>query len=276
MDAVRGSTQNSESQDHAHNSELLTDSVVHIMSNSELGSGRGMHFATTQWSLVISVGNADSDSSRSALEWLCRAYWMPLYAYVRRRVSGVHDAQDLTQAFFERLLEKDYLADADPDRGRFRAFLLTSFKHFLANEWDKRNARKRGGGQHVLSLDFSAGDSWHASLPTDQLDAEQLFERQWANTILTRVMRHLEREQERAGHAGKFAALKAFIGGRSEGTSIAGVASGLGITDSAARMAVSRLRDRYRELLRAEIAETVSSSEEIDGEISHLFSVFSA
>lgn len=235
-----------------------------------------MDFATTHWSLVISVGNANSDSSRSALEWLCRAYWMPLYAYVRRRVTDVHDAQDLTQAFFERLLEKDYLADADPSRGRFRAFLLTSFKHFLANEWDKRNAKKRGGGLHVLSLDFSAGDAWHASLSTSQLDAERIFERQWANTVLTRVMRHLEREQERAGNAEKFAALKGFIGGRSEGTNIAGTASGLAITESAARMAVSRLRDRYRELLRAEIAETVASSQEIDEEISHLFSVFSA
>jgi RNA polymerase sigma-70 factor (ECF subfamily) len=262
--------------DDAQSLEALSDSVVYVMSDSEPSSGRGVNFATTRWSLVISVSAEDVDSSRSALEWLCRAYWMPLYAYVRRRVSDVHDAQDLTQAFFERLLEKDYLADADPNRGRFRSFLLTSFKHFLANEWDKRKAKKRGGGQHVMSLDFSAGDSWHASLPSSQLTAEKLFERQWANTILTRVMRHLEREQERAGNARQFERLKRFIGGRSEATSIAGAAAQLGMTESAARMAVSRLRDRYRDLLRAEISETVASSLEIDEEISHLFSVFSA
>jgi RNA polymerase sigma factor (sigma-70 family) len=245
------------------------------MSDSEPNSDHGMDFATTHWSLVISVSNADSDS-RSALEWLCRAYWMPLYAYVRRRVSNVHDAQDLTQAFFERLLEKDFLAHADPNRGRFRAFLLTSFKHFLANEWDKQKAKKRGGGRHVLSLDFSAGNSWHANLPTGQLDAEELFERQWANTILTRVMRQLEREQERAGNARRFERLKSFIGGRAEGTSIAEVAAELGTNESAARMAVSRLRDRYRDLLRAEIGETVATPQEIDEEIAHLFAVFSA
>ncbi len=235
-----------------------------------------MNFATTQWSLVISVGNADDESSRSALEWLCNAYWMPLYAYVRRRVKDVHDAQDLTQAFFERLLERDYLADADPNRGRFRSFLLTSFKHFLANEWDKRNAAKRGGGQKVLSLDFSAGDSWHANLSTGDLDAEALFERQWVNTVLTRVMQKLGREQERGGNTRLFAELKQFIGGRSDGANMAEVAPQLGMTGPAARMAVSRLRDRSRELLRSEIAETVTSSADVDDEISHLFSVFSA
>lgn len=247
-----------------------------IMSDSESRNNREAKFATTHWSLVISVGNADTDSSRSALEWLCKVYWMPLYAYVRRRVHDVNDAQDLTQAFFERLLEGNYLQDADPDRGRFRAFLLTSFKHFLANEWDKGNARKRGGGRKILSLDFPAGDSWHAGLSSGELDAETLFERQWANTVLTRVMQKLQREQERGGHAKQFAELKQFIGGRSEGTNIAAVAPRLQMTDSAARMAVSRLRDRYRELLRAEIAETVASPEEVNEEILHLFAVFSA
>ncbi len=246
------------------------------MSDNELNSNRRMHFATTHWSLVISATTGDADSSQSALEWLCQAYWMPLYAYVRRRIANEHDAQDLTQAFFERLLEKDYLADADPNRGRFRSFLLTSFKHFLANEWDKRKATKRGGGKQILSLDFSADNSWHAHLPMDQVDAEKVFERQWANTVLTRVMRHLAREQERSGNARQFDRLKHFIGGRPAGTSLAVVAPQLEMTESAARMAVSRLRDRFRDLLRAEIAGTVASSDAIDEEIAHLFSVFSA
>ena len=245
------------------------------MTDGKRDSERYVNFTTTHWSLIISAGTTDADSSRAALEWLCRAYWMPLYGYVRRRVTDVNDAQDLTQAFFERLLDRNYLAEADPKRGRFRSFLITSFKHFLANEWDKRNTEKRGGGQRILSLDYAAGESWHAGLPSDDVDAEKLFERQWANTVLTRVMRQLEREQERAGHARQFASLKGFIAGRVDGTSIAGVAAELTMTDAAARMAVTRLRDRYRELLRAEIAETVASSEEIDEEISHLFAVFS-
>ena len=245
------------------------------MTEEQHDSERKVDFATTHWSLVISAGTTDADDSRSALEWLCQAYWMPLYGYVRRRVTDANDAQDLTQAFFERLLDKNYLAEADPNRGRFRAFLLTSFKHFLANEWDKKKTAKRGGRQRILSLDYEAGESWHASLTSDETDAELLFERQWANTVLTRVMQRLEREQERAGHARQFAILKSFIAGRSEGTSIAKAASELAMKEAAARMAVSRLRDRYREILRAEIAETVTSPEDVDAEISHLFAVFS-
>jgi DNA-directed RNA polymerase specialized sigma24 family protein len=245
------------------------------MTEGQRDSNRNVDFATTHWSLVFSAGKTDADESRSALEWLCKIYWMPLYGYIRRRVTDVNDAQDLTQAFFERLLDRNYLADADPNRGRFRSFLLTSFKHFLANEWDRKNAAKRGGGQRILSLDFEAGESWHVSLTSDETDAELLFERQWASTLLTRVMQRLEREQERAGFARQFSILKGFIPGRGEGTSIAGAAKELAMKEAAARMAVSRLRDHYRKLLRAEIAETVTSPEEIDEEISHLFAVFS-
>lgn len=203
----------------------------------------------------------------------CAAYWPPLYGYVRRRVSEVHEAQDLTQAFFERLLEKRYLADADPERGRFRAFLITAFKHFLSTEWDKAKAQKRGGGERILSLDFAAQDS-SCSEPADQLTAERAYERQWAVTLLNRVMNRLQREMERNGKGQHFRCLKEFIGG-SGNSSYGTAAADMGLSESAARMAASRMRGRYRELLRAEIAQTVSSQEDIESEVQFLFATFS-
>ena len=232
------------------------------------------NFATTHWSLVLAAGHGGDAESDAALERLCRRYWLPLYAYVRRRVFDVDEAQDLTQAFFERLLEKNYLADADPERGRFRVFLVTAFKHFLSKEWDKAKALKRGGGVSPISLDFAVGDSHVAIEPAGGLTADQLYERQWAITLLNRVMQRLEREFERAGKPLQFQCLKDVIIGRGEGAKYADVASELGMTESAARMAVSRMRRRYRELLRNEIAQTVLSPEDIDDEIGFLFTAF--
>ncbi|MBT6156909.1 MAG: sigma-70 family RNA polymerase sigma factor [Planctomycetaceae bacterium] len=230
-------------------------------------------FATTHWSLVLAAGERGDAASDRALENLCRAYWPPLYAYVRRRVSDIHEAQDLTQAFFERLLEKHYLVEADPERGRFRAFLITAFKHFLSKEWDKAKAQKRGGGRAPFSLDFASEDSG-SNEPADQITAERLYERQWAMTLLNRVMCRLQRELERSGKGQQFHCLKDFIGGSGE-SSYAVAAGELGLGESAARMAASRMRRRYRELLREEIAQTVSSPEDIDGEVQHLFDTFS-
>lgn len=229
-------------------------------------------FATTQWSLVLAAGERGHVESDRALEKLCRAYWSPLYSYIRRRVADVHEAQDLTQAFFERLLEKRFLSQADPERGRFRAFLITAFKHFLSNEWEKVRADKRGGGQVPFSLDFPGAESACVAL-TDTLTAERLFERQWAITLLTRVMQRLQREMERSGKGLHFHTLKEYLGGSGD-SSYGAAADRLGISEPAARMAASRMRGRYRELLHDEIAQTVSTPGEIDDEVRHLFATF--
>jgi RNA polymerase sigma-70 factor (ECF subfamily) len=242
--------------------------------NAKSDSAVAGRFDTTHWSLVLAAGQRGTRESAAALERLCQSYWLPLYAYVRRRVSDVHDAQDLTQAFFERLLEKNYLADADPRRGQFRVFLLTAFKHFLSKEWEKAKAQKRGGGRSPISLDFSTGDSQIRLEPAGGLTAEQMYERQWVITLLSCVMQRLERELEKVGKRSQFERLKDFIVSTKEDTTYADVASELGMTESAARMATSRLRRRYRQLLREEIAQTVSSPEDIDDEINSLFTTF--
>lgn len=229
-------------------------------------------FATTQWSLVIAAGNRENENSNRALETLCHAYWPPLYAYARRRVRDSHEAQDLTQAFFERLLEKHYLADANPQRGRFRAFLITSFKHFLSKEWDKAKALKRGGGRPPISLDFESADSQICIEPASGLTAEKLYDKQWAITMLTRVMESLEAEFVAKGKADHFVELKGFILGDHAGTTYAQVASLLNMTEAAAKKAGSRLRRRYRERLREEICQTVSGPEEVEDEMRNLFS----
>ena len=164
-----------------------------------------MQFSTTHWSLVLAAGRRGTVESDSALERLCKSYWPTLYAYVRRRVSDLHEAQDLTQAFFERLLDRDYLADADPRCGRFRAFLLTAFKRFLSKEWDKAKAPKRGGDRRRMDFDFVSQDAME---PADQLTPDKLFERQWAVTLLGRVMQRLQRDMER--RIGSFGAIHVF------------------------------------------------------------------
>lgn len=233
-----------------------------------------MDFATTHWSVVLAAGNREDGSSSRALEQLCRAYWPPLYAYVQRRVDSTHEAQDLTQAFFKRLLEKDYLADADPERGRFRAFLITAFKHFLANEWDRQAALKRGGGMRRFSLDFDSDRVAGGIEPTDTETPEQIYERQWTLTLLDRVIQRLQRELERAGRGAEFNRLKNFIIGQS-GESYAQAGADIGLNESAARMAASRMRNRYRAILREEIAQTVASPDDVDDEIQHMFAILS-
>jgi RNA polymerase sigma-70 factor (ECF subfamily) len=201
------------------------------------------------------------------------SYFLLLYAYVRRRVTDIHQAQDLTQAFFERLLEKEYLADADPARGRFRSFMITACKRFLSKEHDKATAYKRGGAQLTFTVDFEAQDRNWGELQ-DSLTPEQIYERQWAVTLLNRVMTRLQREMERGGKTQQFHLLKVFIG-ETESATYATAAPALGLSESAARMAASRLRRRYRELLREEIAQTLESQEDIDSEVQQLFATFS-
>ena len=232
------------------------------------------HFATTRWTVVLAAGDHRRPDSQEALARLCETYWYPLYAYVRRRVNSVDEAQDLTQAFFTRFLERDFAATADPERGRFRAFLLTACRHFLSKERDHARAQKRGGGKLPLSLDFASGESRYVAGPAETLTAEQLYERQWAIDLLNRVMQQLEVEMHGSGRNDSFDHLKGLLAGCSDNANYAQAASLLGTTEAAARMAVHRMRKRYRELLRQEIAETVEHVSDVDDEVGRLFDTF--
>lgn len=244
----------------------------HTPHSASLPSHRA--FATTQWSVVIAAGQDSSPDSREALAALCRTYWAPLYAYVRRRVPDVNEAQDLTQAFFAELLDKNYVGQADQQRGQFRAFLLTAFKHFLSKEWEKAKAQKRGGGKAPIPLDFRSVDSSISIEPTGGLTAEQLYDREWAIALLGKIMEKLEAEFQQVGKAEQFLELKAFLIGDRSGWTYAEAAVRLQMSEDAARKAASRMRQRYRELLREEIAETVSGPEEVENEVGKLFSSF--
>ena len=246
----------------------------HKQQRSQIGPNCD-RFETTHWSIVLAAGHRSSPDSDEALESLCRTYWYPLYAYVRRRVPNVHEAQDLTQEFFARLVERNYVTEADPVRGRFRAFLLTAFKHFLSKERDKAKAQKRGGGRAPVSLDFLSGESRLSIEPSEDLTAEQVYDRQWAVTLLDRVMDHLCDEFVRAGKRPQFDQLKGFLIGEQAGVTYADVANALGVTEGTVKMTVHRMRKRYRKLLRSEIAQTVASPGDVDDEIRSLVAVLS-
>jgi RNA polymerase sigma-70 factor (ECF subfamily) len=228
-------------------------------------------FATTRWSLVAVAGRGTSDEARQALATLCEVYWYPLYAYARQRLSSAHDAQDQTQAFFAELLEKDYIQAADPGRGRFRSFLLTAFKHFLSKQRERDNAQKRGGGSRLLSLDFQRGERRFSLEPVDPATPETTYERRWALTILEQALARLRQEFVETGKARLFEALKGALEGEGPQECYARIGLELGLSESAVKVAVHRLRRRYQELLRAEIAQTVASSDDIDEELRDLF-----
>ncbi len=219
----------------------------------------------------MAAGDARREDAQDALSQLCEVYWYPLYAYVRRRVPDVSEAQDLTQAFFAELLEKNYVGSATPDRGRFRAFLLTAFKHFLSKEWQKAKAQKRGGGRAPIPLDFESADSSIRIEPASGLTAEQFYDQQWAIALLGQIMERLAAEFEQSGKTKLFEELKGFIIGDHAGATYRQVAEKLNMTEAAAKKAGSRLRRRYRELLREEIAQTVEEPAEVDDEIRNLF-----
>lgn len=227
-------------------------------------------FFTTQWSLVLAGGRPEDGDAGRALSALCQRYWYPLYAYVRRRVASPHEAQDLTQAFFARLLEKNTVAQASPERGRFRAFLLTAMKNFLANEWDKARTQKRGGGQPPLTLDFPLADQRLEPQAADEQSPELIFERQWALTLLETALGQLRDEHLQREKGEQFEQLKPLLAGEAEAT-LAAAAKRLGMSTGAVKVAVHRLRRRYRELLRSAIAETVADPSEVDDEIRRLF-----
>jgi RNA polymerase sigma-70 factor (ECF subfamily) len=220
---------------------------------------------------VLTAARSDTPRARAALENLCQTYWPPLYIYVRRRGYSPEDAQDLTQAFFAKLLEKKQLAVADPAEGRFRSFLLASLKHFLANEWDRAKARKRGGGQVLIPIDVGTAETSCGLDPADNLTAEKIFERRWALTLLEQVLRRLRAEYMHDDREELFEQLKPTLTEASRSVRYAEIATRLGTTEGAVKVAVHRLRQRYRELLRAEIADTVASSGEVEDEIRNLF-----
>lgn len=229
------------------------------------------HFVTTRWTQVVAAGRAgDSTHARIALEQLCQTYWYPLYAYVRRQGHAPHDAQDFTQAFFARLLERNALGAADRARGRFRSFLLAALKNFLRDEWDKLRAQKRGGGEAVISLDAGDAESRYALEPADTLTADRIFERRWAMLLLDRAVERLRAEHAAAGKLAQFEALKASLAGSRESQPYSELATQLGLSEGAVKVAVHRLRQRYREVIRAEIAETVAGEAEVEAELKHL------
>ncbi len=230
-------------------------------------------FATTRWSVVLAAGRNDTTHARAALEKLCQTYWYPLYAYVRRRGNSPEDAQDLTQEFFAQLLERQSLAHADPNRGRFRSFLLMAMNHFLVNEWKKARAEKHGGGRPVLSLDWAAAEERFDLEPADRSAPDRIFEKQWALALLGEVLTRLEREFQGEGKTDLFAALKQTLMGARESQPYAELATRLNMNESAVKVAVHRLRKRYRELVREEIAGTLDESQDIEAEMRHLFSV---
>lgn len=226
-------------------------------------------FATTRWSLVAAAGRADAPDGRAALADLCRLYWYPLYAYVRRRGHAAHDAADLTQAFFARLLEKGALGAADPARGRFRTFLLTACQHFLANEHQREAALKRGAGR-VAALDLGDAEGRYGREPAHGESPERLFARRWALELLGRALARLRQEHEGEGKGALFEALKGRLTG-DDAAGYADVAAALGLSEGAVKTAAHRLRRRYGELLREEIGETVATAAEIDEEVRELF-----
>jgi len=233
-------------------------------------------FATTHWSVVLNAGQAASPEAAVALEQLCRTYWYPLYAFVRRKGHGPHDAQDLTQAFFARLLEKNYVAQADRERGRFRTYLLAALSHFLADEWDKARRLKRGGDREIISFDAASAEERYRLEPVDQLDAAKLYERRWVTTLFDKVLARLEQEFRDSGKGGLFDQLKGSLLAEETGLSYAELGAQLGMKEDAVKQAVHRMRRRYRELFREEIAQTVAGPGEVEDELKYLFAVLSA
>jgi RNA polymerase sigma-70 factor (ECF subfamily) len=230
------------------------------------------HFATTRWSLVLEAGQNADVNSREALAQLCRMYWYPLYAYVRRRGSSAAQAEDLTQGFFAQLLEQNIVKGADPARGRFRAYLLGALRHFLSNQRSRERTIKRGGGRKPIPLDVADAERRYGLEVAHELTPERIYERGWALTLLERVMGQLREQFEREGKGHIFDRLRGSLGGGKRGSSRQ-IAAELELSEGAVRVALHRLRGRYRALLREQIAQTVASADQIEAEIRHLFAV---
>jgi len=239
---------------------------------SDNESSQQRRFATTHWSVVIAAGRPDEPAAQEALATLCTEYWYPLYAYVRRRGHQPAEAQDLTQGFIVHLLEHNTVQAADQTRGRFRAFLLSSLHHYLANQWRHDQAEKRGGGR-IHSLNLADGERRYLQEPADLLTPERIYERRWAMTLLQKAIETLRDDYEAAGKGDLFEALKAYLGGSEATVPYRNLAEQLGTTEGAVKVAVHRLRQRCRECLRQTIGATVASPADIDEELQFLFQV---
>lgn len=231
--------------------------------------------ATTRWSIVLAAGQRSTPDAQAALAWLCESWWTPLYEFARRRGYSASDAADLTQGFFTRLLESDFLQSADPARGRFRSFLLTAFRRFLSGERDHHRALKRGGGVTVWSFDAEKAESQYAAEPADHRTPERLFERRWAIVLLERVLQLLEEEFQRKGRGEFFSLCRGCLTGLGIDDHYATIAAACDMSESAVKVAVHRMKGRYRELLRAEVAQTVANDAEIDDELRALLKAVS-
>jgi RNA polymerase sigma-70 factor (ECF subfamily) len=236
----------------------------------------GEAFKTTHWSVVLSSGHDSESVAQQALEQLCRSYWFPLYAYVRRHGHSREDAQDLTQSFFERFLERGYFARAERERGRFRTFLLTSLKRFLTEEWRRANRQKRGGNQTFVPFAPEEAENRYCSEPRDELSPDILYDVRWAGVLLERVVTRLRKDYESTGRTAVYTQLQQFLWGRQTELSYAEISQELGMNTGAVKVAVHRLRQRFRDLLREEVANTVEMPEQIDDELRHLLGAFGA
>jgi RNA polymerase sigma-70 factor (ECF subfamily) len=241
----------------------------------DMTTARTSGFETTSWTLVLAAAVSPTPDSRQALATLCQTYWHPVYAFIRRNGYDRNQSEDLTQGFFALLLEKNYLVEADRLRGKFRSFLLTAVKHFLANEWDREHAQKRGGTQAPVSIDLVEAEGWYVPAAVEEATPESLFERRWAVSLLERVLARLRAEFAAAGKADQFQSLSAFLDQDSEDTRYRELADSMHMSAGALRMAIHRMRRKYRRLLREEISETVCTPKDIDEEIRFLFSTLS-
>jgi RNA polymerase sigma factor (sigma-70 family) len=233
-------------------------------------------FETTHWSLVLAASDRARPQADEALATLCGSYWYPLYAFIRRRGHDPDRAADLTQGFFARLLEKEFLRSVDPSRGRFRAFLLAACKNFLANEYDRETARKRGGGRAPVSIDFRDAEGRYLAEPAHDLTAERLFERRWALTILEQSLDRLEREARQADKSTLYERLKPHLTGADGRLSYAEVGQTLGMTEAAVKKAAQRMRQRYREIVLERIGGTVDDPAQVEDEVRALFTILSS
>jgi RNA polymerase sigma-70 factor (ECF subfamily) len=243
--------------------------------NADTSQPQSQLFTKTHWSVVLAAGRATTPEAAAALDRLCHTYWRPLYLFVRRRGYGVHDAQDLTQEFFSRLLTRGDLSTVDPLKGRFRSFLLAALDHFLANDWRRATAQKRGGGAKLISLDHDAAEQEYLQIASASLSPEKVFDQQWAVVLLDHTVSRLREEFAGAGKSALFDELKVFLTGEKPKGGYAELALKLNTTEAALKMTVSRMRQRYGEILRAEIANTVSSPDEIEEEMHALFAALS-
>jgi RNA polymerase sigma factor (sigma-70 family) len=252
-------------------------SSVAPIDSKESGVRHGGVFATTNWSEVACAGGNTTSESLEALDRLCHQYWQPLYYFVRRRGYNEQDAQDLTQGFFAHLLEKRAIGVAGRERGRFRTFLLAALENYLANEWDRANSQKRGGGKQILSLEQTeSAEAGYQQLPSDHATPSQLYDRRWAEAVLERVLRRLEEEFDQRDGRGRFDILMPFLFSDRGEISYAEAATRIGLSESATKSAIYRLRQRYGVLFAEEIAQTVASPNEVDDEIRELLRALEA